>query len=119
MPIIDRIDAFAYLIGFLAMVAVPVQDPRGMGWMQRLQPLKVSLEGTDTLVCKFSLRKREVAEKPTFSRMLAQFFNEDIADWSRAVMARGMHLRRYAPSFLTRRRRDRSRFPGFRGHGSG
>ena len=47
------------------------------------------------------MRKREVASKPTFSRMLAQFFNEDIADWSRAVMARGMHLRRYAPSLPT------------------
>ena len=80
MPIVDRIDALAYLIGFLATVAVPVQDPRGMGAMQRLQPLKASLEGTATLVGEFCLRKREVAEKPTFSRMLAQFFNEDIAD---------------------------------------
>lgn len=31
--------------------------------------------------------------------MLAQFFNEDIEEWSKAVVAEGMHLRRYAPSF--------------------
>ena len=37
--------------------------------------------------------------KPTFTRMLAQYFKEDIADWSRAAMVRDMHLRRYAPSF--------------------
>ena len=35
---------------FLATVAVPVQDPRGMGAMQPLQPLKASLEGAATLV---------------------------------------------------------------------
>ena len=58
MPIVDRIDAFAYLIGFLATVAVPVQDPRGMGAMQRLQPLKASLKGAAALVREFCLRKR-------------------------------------------------------------
>ena len=42
MAIIDRIDAFAYLIGLLATAAVPVLDPRGMGAMQRLQRLKAS-----------------------------------------------------------------------------
>ena len=87
--------------------------------MQRLQPLKASLEGMATLVRAFYLRKRKVAEKPTFSRMLAQFFNEDIADWSRALMAQGMHLRQYAPSFPTPASPDRFRSPGFRGHGSG
>ena len=45
MLIVDRIDAFAYLVGFLATVAVPVQDPRGMGAMKPLQPLETSLEG--------------------------------------------------------------------------
>ena len=77
----------------MATVAVPVQDSRGMGAMQRLPPLRASLEGAATLVHKFCLRKREVAVKPTFTRLLAQFFNEDIANWSRAVMAPGMHLR--------------------------
>ena len=80
MPIVDRRDVFAYLVGFLATVTVPVQDPRGMGAMQRLQPLKASLEGAATLVRKLCLKKREVAVNPTFTRMLAQFFNEDIAD---------------------------------------
>ena len=36
---------------------------------------------------EFCLRKREVAAKPTFTRM-------DIPDWSRAVMVQGMHMRR-------------------------
>ena len=45
MPIVDRIDAFVYLVGFLATVAVPVQDPRGMGAMKPLQSLEASLEG--------------------------------------------------------------------------
>ena len=80
MPIVDRIDAFAYLVGFFATGAVPVQDPRGMGTMQRLQPLKASLEGAATLVSEFCLRKREMAVKSTFTRMLAQFFNKDIAE---------------------------------------
>ena len=48
------------------------------------------------------LRKREVEAETTFTRMLAQFFNDDIADWSRVVMAR-----------------DRFHSPGFRGFGSG
>ena len=48
------------------------------------------------------MRKREVEAEPTFTRTLAQFFNEDITDWLRAVMAR-----------------DRFRSPGFRGLGSG
>ena len=37
MPMVDRIDAFTYIAGFLATVAVPVQDPREMGAMQGLQ----------------------------------------------------------------------------------
>ena len=84
-----------------------------MGAMQRLQPLKASLEGTATLVHKFCLRKREVAGKTTFSRMLEQVFNEDIAEWSRAVMARGMHIRRYAPSFPTPAEAGQVPLPGF------
>ena len=84
MPIVDRIDALAYLVSLLATVAMPVQDPRGREAMQRLQPLKTSLEGVATVVREFCLRKREVAAKPTFIRMLAQLFNEDIAEWSRA-----------------------------------
>ena len=63
MPIIDRIDAFAYLVGLLATVAVPVQDPRGMDAMHCLQPLKASLEGAAKLSREFCLRKREVAAK--------------------------------------------------------
>ena len=59
------------------------------------------------------MRKREVAGKPTFTRMLAQFFNEDIADWSRAVMARGIHLRRYAPIFPTPAEAGQVPLPGF------
>ena len=113
MPIVDRIYAFAYLVGFLAKAAVPIQGPRGMGAMQRLQPLKASLERPGTLVSKFCLRKRDVAVKPTFTRMLAQFFNEDIADWSRAVMARGMHLQRYALSFPTPVEAGQVPLPGF------
>lgn len=37
--------------------------------------------------------------KPTFSRILAQFFNEDITEWTRVVMSVGMHLRRFAVIF--------------------
>ena len=81
--------------------------------MQRLQLLKASLEGAATLVREFCLRKREVAVKPTFTRMLAQFFNEDIAEWSRAVMARGMHLQRYALSFPTPVEAGQVPLPGF------
>ena len=38
---------------FLATVAVLVQDLRGIGAMQPLQPLKASLEGAATLVREF------------------------------------------------------------------
>ena len=31
--------------------------------------------------------------------MLAQFFNEGIAEWTRAVMSVGLHLRRFARNF--------------------
>ena len=75
MPISNRVDALAYLVGFLATVTVPVQDPRGMGALKHLQPLKASVEGAATLVREFCLRKREVETEPTFTRMLAQFFN--------------------------------------------
>ena len=47
------------------------------------------------------MRKWEVATKPSFTRMLAQFFNEDVADWTRAVMSLGMQLRRYVANFPT------------------
>ena len=81
--------------------------------MQRLQPLKASLEGTAALVREFCLRKREVAGKPTFSRMLAQFFNEDVADWSRAVMEQSMFLRRYVSNFPTPAEAGPVPLPGF------
>ena len=45
------------------------------------------------------MRKWEVATKPSFTRMLAQFFNEDVADWTRAVMSLGIRLRRYVANF--------------------
>ena len=48
--------------------------------MQRLQPLKANLEGAATLVREFCLRKREVAAKPTFTWMLALFFNNEIVE---------------------------------------
>ena len=70
--------------------------------MQPLQPLEASSGSAGKPVLEFCLRKREVETEPTFTRMLAQFFNEDIVDWSRAVMTR-----------------DRFRSPGFRGLGSG
>ena len=38
---------------FLATVAVPVRDPRGMGAMHLLQTLKARLEGAATLVREF------------------------------------------------------------------
>ena len=47
------------------------------------------------------MRKREVSTKPSLTRMLAQFFNEDVADWTRAVMSLGMRLRRYVAKFPT------------------
>lgn len=47
------------------------------------------------------MRKREVATKRSFTRMLAQFFNEDVADWMRAVMSLGMRLRRFLANFPT------------------
>jgi len=40
-----------------------------------------------------------VAAKPTFTRMLARFFNEDVADWSGAMMSTGSGLRQYATKF--------------------
>ena len=98
---VDRIAAFAYLVGFLATVAMLLQDPRGRDAMQRLQPLKASLEGVVTVVREFCLRKREVAAKPTFIRMLVQLFNEDIAELWRALIALGIHLRRFAANFPT------------------
>lgn len=61
MSTFERIDAFAYLIVFLATVAGPVHDPRGVRAMQCLQPLKGSLEGAATLVRELSLRKRKMA----------------------------------------------------------
>lgn len=51
------------------MVAVRVQDPRVIEAMQRLQPLKVSLEAAAILV--FCFRKREVEAEHTFTMMLA------------------------------------------------
>ena len=101
MPIVDRIDAFAYLVGFLASVTMPVQDPRGMEAIQRLQLLKTSLERVTTLVRDVCLRKREAAAKLTFTGMLLQYFNEDIVEWLRTVIALDMHVRRFAANFRT------------------
>jgi len=72
VPIVDWIEAFAYVVGLLAIVAMPAQGPKGMEALQRLQSLKASLEGVVTLVRDFCLRKREVAAKLTFTRMLVQ-----------------------------------------------
>lgn len=57
-----------------------IQNPKGMEEFQRLQPLKARLEGVARLVRKFCSRKRKAAAKPTFIRILVQFFTEDIAD---------------------------------------
>lgn len=35
MTIVDRIDAFVYLVGFLVTIAVPVKDPRRLEAMER------------------------------------------------------------------------------------
>ena len=45
VPIVDRIEAFAYVVGFLVTVAMPVQDPKRMEALQRLQPFKPVLKG--------------------------------------------------------------------------
>ena len=74
MSLLDRIDAFAYLVAFLATVAMPVQDPKGMEAIQRLQSLKASLEGMATRVRDLCLRKREATAKPMLTWMLAHCF---------------------------------------------
>lgn len=43
VPIVYRIEAFAYVVCFLATVAIPVQGPKKMDALQRLQPLKPHL----------------------------------------------------------------------------
>ena len=90
-----------------------VQAPKGMEALQCVQPLEARLEGATRLVREFCLRNRDVAAKPTFTRMLAQFFNKDIADWSRPVMAQGMHLQRYAPRFPIPVEAEQVPLPGF------
>ena len=89
MLIAERNDTFSNLVGFLAIFAMSVPDPKGMEAFQRLHPLKARLEGVARLVPGFCLRKREVAAKPTFIRMLAQFFNEFVAEWTTAVISVG------------------------------
>lgn len=49
---------------------------------QRLQPLKARLNGVVGRVKNFYLREQEVAERPTFTEMLAQFINKDTAEWT-------------------------------------
>lgn len=61
MPIVNRIYAFAYPVGFQATVAVPVQATRRKEVIHRLEPNKASLVGLATLVREFCLRKRGVA----------------------------------------------------------
>lgn len=58
-------------------------------------------KGMAGLLRSFRLRKREVAAKSTFTRMLAWFFCEDVADWVRVIISIGMRLRRYAVNFPT------------------
>lgn len=78
MPIIDRIDAFAYLDGFLATVAMLLSNLRAMEATQCLQPLKASLKGVTTLGRDFCPKKRKAAEKMTFTRRLGKCFNETV-----------------------------------------
>ena len=99
MPIDERIEAFAYLVDLQMTFAMSVQAPKGMEALQCVQRLKARLEGATRLAREFCLTKREAAAKPRFTRMLAQFFNEDIAELSRAGMSLGMHVRRFAANF--------------------
>lgn len=64
-----------------------ISDTREMETLQRLQPLKVRLE--------------ERAAKPTFTRKLPQFSNDDIAYKSTAGMSIDTRLRRYTVNSLT------------------
>lgn len=58
-----RIDAFLYLVGFLATFALSMSDTREMEALQRLQPLTVRSEGVAKQVRIFCLRKRELSAK--------------------------------------------------------
>lgn len=87
MPIDGRIEVFSFFVGILANFAVPMSDPRGMETLQRLQPPKARLEEVVRIVRKICLWKRKMAAQTPFTRILVQFFNEDIADWARAVMS--------------------------------
>ena len=70
MSIDGRIEAFAYLVGFLATFAMPVQVPKEM---EALQRLKARFEGATGLVQEFCMRKPE-------SKMLSHFYIEDFAE---------------------------------------
>lgn len=95
VPIVDRIDAFAYLVDFLA--TVPVQDSRGMKAIQRLQPPKASLEGVATPVREFCLKEGVAAGKPTFTKMLDKGFYKDCR------MVEGRNGAGHAPSKFRRK----------------
>lgn len=45
MPIDERIEAFSYFVECLATFAMPTIESRGMEALQRLQTLRVGLDG--------------------------------------------------------------------------
>lgn len=105
VPIDEQIDAISYLVCFLTTFA--------MEGFQRVQPLKVRLEEMARLVLDCCLRKREAVAKATFTRIQAQVFIEDIAEWTRAVISVGMHLRRFAANFPIPKEMGAVPLPGF------
>lgn len=78
-----------------------MNEPREMEAFRRLQPLIARLEMMTGLVQSSCLRKQEVEAKPTFTRILAQFFNEDVAEWARAVLSVCTRLRQYVANVST------------------
>lgn len=79
-PIDECIEAFIYLLGFMATLAMSMNDTRVIDTLQRSQPLKVRLEVAAKQVRNFCLQRREVAAKQTLPRKLVLFPNEDVAD---------------------------------------
>ena len=59
------------------------------------------------------LRKRGAAAKPTFIRMLAHVFNEDIVELKTVLMSVGMHRRRFAANFSSPKEAGQVPLPEF------
>lgn len=80
MLIDERIEAFSYLVGSFRDVN---ERSKGDGSVTAIAAPRGQLGRGGQISAELCLRKREVATKPAFTKMLEQVFNGDVADWRR------------------------------------